>query len=219
MVRLAISFAFAVALLSGAAFAQGTVDGTVKHASGLFEYTKISLKGTHSDQFFTYWVGSAKGVSAPLWYDPYNRIWVEGPISYTRSTLPFGNGLVEGWTRSYGDGSVDKRFFFGVDGHVYMRKDVFRKRKMQNNRRRKRLVYSYWMDLVTGKRSDWVYAEPGEAVPTQAEIEAAAAAETPAESFPNWKEADEKPVIEEEPLTEEEQLSLGAAIRQTISGG
>lgn len=218
MIRVGIVSALFVLWLVLPALAQDTVDGTVRHPDGTFEYTKVTLVNTYTDDFFTYWLGQSKGIAGNLVFDPYNRIWVAYPISYSRTTLPFGGKQIEGWKRTYGDGTEDKRFFFGVDGHVYMKVDKYRKRRMQNGRRRRHHVYSFWMDLATGRRGDVLIDESGEAPPSTDELAADAQQAAPADAFTNWKQASGAADISQEPLSEDEQMSLGALIDQEVSG-
>lgn len=215
MLRLVFCVVLFGAVMTGAAFANEVVDGTVKRSDGMYEYTKITVVDTFTDDFFTYWVGNVKGYQGRFFYDSFNRVWVPGPISYQRTAMPFGGTSAEGWVRLYGDGSFDERFFFGVNGHVYQRIDQYRRRRMAGGRKRKRLYYQFWVDLYTGARGDVLLELQGLSLPSEDEVDSLAEAAKANSAFPAWEEAEEAPPeISEEPLTEEEKLSLGAAMRE-----
>lgn len=220
MLRLVFCVVLFGIVLTGAAFANEVVDGTVKQSNGRYEYTKITVVDTYSDEFFTYWVGEPKGYEGLYLYDSFNRVWVPGPISYQRTVMPFGGKSAEGWVRVYGDGTFDERFFFGVNGHVYQRIDQFRRRMMAGGRKRKRLYYQFWVDLYTGERGDVLLELQGLSLPPEDEVDSLAEEAKANSAFPAWEEAVETPPeISEEPLTEEEKLSLGAAMREAVEDG
>ena len=66
MLRLVFCLVLFGVVLTGAAFTDEVVDGTVQRSDGMYEYTKITVVDTFTDEFFTYWVGEAKGSRAAL---------------------------------------------------------------------------------------------------------------------------------------------------------
>ncbi len=216
-----------------------TVKGTVLLKNGLMEFKNVSVVDTYSDGYMTYWVGQTQRGGEKLLYDPYNGIWVPGPLSWEPATLPFGHSTVDGWQRRFGNGSIDTRFFFGENGHVYWRFDKFKKRTMQNNRRKSYRAYSFWLDLDTGYRGPAYRIVNGQAIPlaqapqwdhelniplepppTEIELDQEAKDALAEASFPTWEETkEEAPEIKQGPLTEEEQISLGDLIKKVTEDG
>ena len=225
-------------LFAGAALGADSVKGTVLLKSGLLEYKSISVVDTYSDGYLTYWVGQTQRGGENFLYDPYNGIWVPGPVSWTQATLPFGHTTVAGWQRTFGNGSLDNRFFFGENGHVYWRFDKFKKRRMQNDRRKSYRAYSFWVDLDTGYRGpayrivagqviplaqapqwDHELGIPLEPPPSDEELDREAIEAIAETSFPSWEEAKVEALeTKQGPLTEEEQISLGDLIKQITDG-
>ncbi len=231
---------FVILSLGTSAQAATYVDGTLMHSGGQFEYTRVKVLNTYNDGYMTYWVGKASGKRTEFLYDPYNRIWVTAPITYISSVLPFGNTQVDGIMRVFGDGTPDKRFFFGDNGHTYWRFDKYRLRQGQNDRKRKIHAYSFWLDLDSGYRGPaykyingelyYVTENAGhpawnkelnttflEPAPTPDVLDQEAKQAIADSAFPNWEsENTTPPAIEEEPLTEEEKISLGSLIDEAI---
>jgi hypothetical protein len=227
-------------LIPSAVYAADYVDGTLLHSGGQFEFARVKVVDSFNDGFMTYWVGEVRGKHDDFLYDPYNRIWVLRPITYVDAILPFGNSQIEGVRRVFGDGTEDKRFFFGNNGHTYWRFDKYRVRQGQNNRKRKIHAYSFWLDLDTGYRGPaykyingelyyvieggghpaWnkELATPLEPAPTTQELDAEAKTAVADTAFPNWETVKDTPaVIDEKPLTDEEKTSLGSLIDEAIS--
>jgi len=241
MFRLSMLVILLIVALSFNASAKETVYGTVLRPGAQFEFMQVRVVDTLRDEFFNYWVGEVRGSSGFFLYDPYNRIWVPGPIRYEQSVLPFGHVQVEGWVRIFGDGMYDSRYFFGNNGHVYWRFDKYRLRRMQTDRRKKFFEYSFWLDLETGYRGPAYRHINGELViitadsrpewdhdiniplqppPTDEQLDQEAKNALAENAFPSWDEVGEElPEISEEPLTEEEQTSLGSLIEEVLNEG
>jgi len=239
MLKYALSVALMLTLVGAPAVAVESVQGTLAIPGGQFEFVKVKVVDTYSDGFMSYWVGEIYGKRGSFLYDPFNRIWVQGPINYVPSVLPFGYTTVDGVMRTFGSGFRDQRFFFGDNGHTYWRFDKYRKRPMQTNRRKRILEYSFWIDLDTqtrgpaykyangqlyvvpeGSKPAWhkdLNAIPLESPPTTQELDADAQNALAETAFPSWDETKEEPAkIVETPLTEEEQTSLGSLVDQIV---
>lgn len=228
------SVLFVSILIFAAPSVAETVKGTVLLKNGQMEFKSVSVLNTFSDGYMTYWVGQTQRGGEKLLYDAYNKLWVPGPIVWESATLPFGHTVVDGWQRRFGNGSVDTRFFFGENGHVYWRFDKFKKRTMQKNRRKSYRAYSFWLDLDSGYRGPAYRIVNGQAIPlaqapqwdhelniplepppTEKELDQEAKDALAQASFPEWEETkEEAPIIKQGPLTEEEQISLGDLIKQ-----
>jgi hypothetical protein len=148
-------FAFlAFALLAAPALAQQgqTVQGTVRLPGGWRIYTTVTVTDLVTDDLFTYWAGEAEGRT--VIYDYYSNVWVEPPVSYQRTAISFQGKDVEGWTRAFGAGGyIDGSFFFGVDGVVYQKINIYHRHGRPYHKHR-RVVYSYWLNTETLERSD-----------------------------------------------------------------
>ena len=144
----------ALALAAAPALAQQgtTVQGTVRLPGGWRIYTAVTVTDLVSDDLFTYWVGEAEGRT--VIYDYYGNVWVEPPVSYQRTTIWFQGKDVEGWARAFGAGGfIDGNFFFGVDGVVYQKINIYHRHGRPYHKHR-RVVYSYWLNTETLARSD-----------------------------------------------------------------
>lgn len=239
--RFVILFVLVASILAPSAVqAKDYVDGTLLLPGGRFEFVRVNVVDSYNDGFMTYWVGEVSGKHGNYLYDPYNKIWVSSPINYVDAVLPFGNTQVEGTTRVFGDGTPDKRFFFGKNGHTYWRFDKYRLRQGLNDRKRKIHAYSFWLDLDTGYRGPaykyingelyyvqegsghpaWnkELATPMEPPPSTEILDEEAKTALAETAFPNWETVETTPpAIEEEPLTDEEKTSLGSLIDETIN--
>lgn len=126
------------------------VFGILVYPSGMYTVGKVQVEGTVSDDMFSYWEGSFKGDY--YYYDPYSLRWMSGPVSYKHASLAFQGDTVEGWVRDFG-GLTDYNHFFGNDGDLYKRVNVF-KRNNSDRKIKTRVVYTYFKNLRTGERSD-----------------------------------------------------------------
>jgi hypothetical protein len=126
------------------------VFGIIVYPTGMYTVGKVQVVGSVSDDMFSYWEGSYKGDY--YYYDPYSNRWMSGPVSYRHATLAFNGESVEGWVRDFG-GLPDYNHFFGNDGDLYKRINVF-KRNRGDRKIKTRIVYTYFRNLRTGERSD-----------------------------------------------------------------
>lgn len=126
------------------------VFGIIVYPSGMYTVGKVEVEGAVSDDMFTYWEGTFKGDY--YYYDPYSLRWMSGPVSYRHASLAFQGKTVEGWVRDFG-GLTDYNHFFGDDGDLYKRVNVF-KRNKSDRKIKTRIVYTYFKNLRTGERSD-----------------------------------------------------------------
>ncbi|MCH8967610.1 MAG: hypothetical protein IIA66_00645 [Planctomycetes bacterium] len=180
---------------SSAPLARGeTVQGLILLDNGMTALGGLYVEGVVTDDLFTYWVGSYGGDY--YYYDVYNKYWKPGPVTYYRASLSFQGEQVSGWTRAFGP-HIDYGNFFGQDGVLYKRINIERNRRRNTNRRRQ-IVYTYFVNMATGERSDGeglayrVIVDGGAAVElieqqikTQEEKLAAIVEENPA--FPMWE--------------------------------
>ncbi len=144
-----------VAMYINPALAQEKIEvwGTIRTEEGFYIYTKVKPITQFSDQFFTYWVGEAHGKN--YIFDPYKQIWYPGPVQYLRTTLNFRGSRVEGFLRVWGkqNSFTDPSYFFGVDGAVYKNVRLY-KRIGPYGKRHRRLRKSYYVNMLSGERSD-----------------------------------------------------------------
>lgn len=108
---------------------------------GLVE-RQITLEGQSPDELFTYWIGFDG--ERFLGYDQFSGLWVPGPVTYHDGLLTFQGEIIEGWVRKFA-GVPDYHRFFGDDGVLYER---------YNNYFDANNSYSYFVNTVTGERSD-----------------------------------------------------------------
>jgi hypothetical protein len=162
--RAMIATLFAFVLLSSAAFAQvqpvsgntvpveagKRVFGIIVYPSGMYTVGNVMVEGSIQDDMFAYWEGSFEG--AYYYYDPYSMRWMPGPVSYTRASLAFQDGYVEGWVRNFG-GLMDYNNFYGNDGDYYKRVNIYKRNKNKKHIKG-RVVYTYFRNVRTGERSD-----------------------------------------------------------------
>lgn len=210
--------------------------GSVLFSDGTFAYETVTIGNPHNDSFLTYYEGFVPGYSGQLLYDPYNRIWVCGPIQYRAASLTFNGQKEQGWVRSFGDGSEDSRFFFAKNGHVYQRVDVYHTLDVPLNSQglwmvsvrddgkgeireeAKAKMYSFWVDLAEQKNGDVSFLRPGEYRPTAAAM-ANNSRNLWGYKFGNWRDAAIVRPVNSDPLTVEEMLSTGlkysAAMKNT----
>jgi hypothetical protein len=159
-----------VLIAAGSAFAQGyeyttsgleyqstvpveagiDVQGLMRLETGLTALGQVYVEGVYYDDLFAYWVGTYNG--GEYYYDSYDGYWKPGPVTYRNATLIFQEEILEGWTRQFGQ-YLDNDHFFGRDGVLYQRIKVERGRKRDTSRSR-RVVYSYFVNMATGERSD-----------------------------------------------------------------
>lgn len=200
--------------------------GTVLFSDGKLDYATVSLGDTHKDGFLTYYSGSVPGYRDTLLYDPYNRLWVAGPIRYRPASLTFEGRKLRGYVREFGDGTRDSRFFFGDNGHVYQRVDYYRtvensykgrgskgkgKGKDRGRGHDKVKAYSFWVDLADRRYDDVIYLGRGEQRPSQRDLEYRSR-DLWTYDYGYWD--DFRPVrpINLDPYGDEDRLSLGFSI-------
>jgi len=134
---------------------QDYIWGTVRLDNGFYIYTKVYPVSVVSDQFFSFWAGEAEGRGVLL--DPFSQIWYLAPVQYQRTAIVFRGEELEGFVRVWGNVMpyIDGNYFFGVDGMAYKLQKKYR-RSGPAGKKKKRLIYSYYENLVTGERSDWL---------------------------------------------------------------
>ena len=215
-------FAAFFLLWAGSAYAGDVVQGSILFSNGDFKYATVTLADTGSDGYIDYYTGRAQGYPELLYFDPYNQMWFAGPIGYKPSSIYFGGGNIKGFVRTFGDGTGDNRFFFGRNGHVYQRVDVYRVhdkgdnpgknkgrgKKIGHNKPRKEKAYSFWVDLTNRNRgdvilSDWVTVAPG-----PNEINAVMRYVQPVD-YGYWREIPVIRPVTLDPVSDEVKLSLG----------
>lgn len=208
---------FAVSTRILAATQAQSVFGTIRFEDGFFVYAKITPIEQFSDQFFTYWIGEAYGKY--FIFDPFRKIWYPGPVQYVRTKLNFRGSPVEGFLRVWGRQNpyVDPSYFFGVDGAVYQNVRLY-KRVGPYGRRHRRLRKSYYVNLLSGERSDM---PPRTSEETQAYLELIK--QIPKDAFPKWAtplpEGEQPPSTEKLPEGEEptEELTPDLTITEPIT--
>ncbi len=223
-----LAFALLLAVsLFGAPASADHFKGTVLFSDGRLDYATVSLGDTHSDAYLSYYRGSVPGYRGTLLYDPYNRIWVAGPIRYRPATFYFDGRKIRGRVREFGDGTKDSRFFFGDNGHVYQRVDYYRsydshsqKGKGSKGKGRgkdrgrghdKVKAYSFWVDLSERRFGDPVYVAYGEERPSRRDLQNCAR-ELWAYDYGNWHDFHPVRPVNLDPLPDEDRLSLGFSI-------
>jgi hypothetical protein len=127
-----------------------TVQGLLRLPTGLTGLGDVYVEGIVEDDMFAYWAGTHGGTE--YYYDIYSGYWKPGPVSYRHAALNFQGDNLEGWVRQFGS-FVDYDHFFGADGVLYKRINITRNRHRNTNRRRE-VVYSYFVNMQTGERSD-----------------------------------------------------------------
>jgi len=184
----------AISTPASAARDQDFVWGTVRSENGFYTYTKVYPLNVIEDQFFRYWVGRAEG--SVFLFDPYKQIWYPPPVQYLRTSMEFRDQQVEGFARVWGRNNqfLDKDYFFGVDGAIYEQHRKYR-RIGPAGRKHRKLVKEWYVNTLTGERSDWPPRTPEEEAAYTAQLRA-----LPEDAFPRWAE----PVSTEEapPSTE-----------------
>ena len=111
-------------------------------ADGRLVQRNITIAGQSPDELFTYWI--AYDGEQFLGYDQFSGLWVPGPVTYHYGKLTFQGEILEGWIRKFA-GLPDYHRFFGNDGVLYER---------YTNYFNSENSYSYFVDTVTGERSD-----------------------------------------------------------------
>ena len=200
--------------------------GTVLFSDGKLDYATVTLGKTHKDSYLSYYSGSVPGYRGTLLYDPYNRIWVTGPIRYRPANMTFDGRKIKGYVREFGDGTRDTRFFFGQNGHVYQRVDYYRndhnsykgkgsqgkgRGKDRGRGHTKVKVYSFWVDLAERRHGDLVYLRYGEQRPSRRDIEACAH-DLWAYDYGDWRDIRPVRPVDHDPILDEDRLSLGFSI-------
>lgn len=172
-----------VLALAGAAFAaddDNFVWGTVRMDTGFYLYTKVYPISIVGDQFFEFWAGESEGRA--VLFDSLGQIWYPAPVQYERTTIIFRGGELEGFVRVWGNTIpfIDGNYFFAIDGMTYKLVKKYKRTGLAGNRHRK-LRYSYYENMVTGERSDWLPRTEEEVYYYQSLIQ-----ESAKEAFPNW---------------------------------
>jgi len=127
-----------------------TVTGLIRLPSGMTALGPVKVEDVYYDDLFAYWAGDYGG--SLYFYDIYSGYWRPGPVGYEYANLNFQGENVEGWVRAFGN-TVDYDNFFGRDGVLYKRINVTRNRTRNTNRHRQ-IVYTYFVNMATGARSD-----------------------------------------------------------------
>ncbi|OPX22574.1 MAG: hypothetical protein B1H03_04085 [Planctomycetales bacterium 4484_113] len=176
------AFLAGAAAPASAAGSQDFVWGTVRFENGFYTYSKVYPLEVIEDQFFRYWVGRAEG--RVFLFDPFKQIWYPPPVQYLRTTLEFRGRPIEGFARVWGRNTqfVDKNYFFGVDGVIYELHRKYRRVGLAG-RKHRRLVKSWYVNTLTGERSDWAPRTPEEQEAYISQLRA-----LPQDAFPRWAE-------------------------------
>jgi len=171
--------------------------GTVRLESGFYTYAPVELIRTVSDDYFTYWLGMSDGKY--YLFDPYKKIWYPTPVQYLRTKLLFRGAEVEGFIRVWGRNQVfvDGNYFFGSDGVVYENVKKY-KRIGPRGRRHRRLRESYYVNSLTGERSDLPPRTSEEEKAYQELLKGASVGAKQGDAFPLWNV---QGVIPEQPGT------------------
>jgi hypothetical protein len=200
------------------------IKGNVLFSDGRFDYATVTLGEALTDSILTYYSGSVPGYQGTLLYDPYNLIWVPGPIQYNPASLEYNGNNLRGWERQFGDGTTDSRFFFGKNGHVYQRVDAYRtndepayngrgsKGKGKGHDRgrghHKVKTSSFWVDLADRNYGDLVYLMPGEQRPTQGDMETSMR-DLWGYNYGNWQDRQIISPVQQDPISDENRISIG----------
>ncbi len=211
-VFLAVVLAASIVLaLAGVAFARDDdsfVWGTVRMDNGFYLYTKVYPISIVGDQFFEYWVGESEGRA--VLFDSLGQIWYPAPVQYERIKIIFRGEELEGFVRVWGKviPFIDGNYYFGIDGMTYKLVKKY-KRTGPAGKKKRRVKYSYYVNMVTGERSDWLPRTEEEIYYYESLIQ-----ESAKEAFPNWyseAEPDELP-----PSTEPLTVPLDEAVAEVL---
>jgi len=159
--------------------------GTVRLENGFYTYAPVEPIRTISDDYFTYWLGMSDGKY--YLFDPYKKIWYPSPVQYLRTKLLFRGAEVEGFIRVWGRNQVfiDGNYFFGSDGVVYENVKKY-KRIGPRGKRHRRLRESYYVNTLTGERSDLPPRTPEEEKAYQELLKSAFIGLKQGDAFPLW---------------------------------
>lgn len=213
-----------VIILASAPASAIDIKGNIMYSDGTLTYNNVTLGNTYQDSYMGYYEGSVPGYKGQLLYDPYNRMWVPGPVIYKGTSLDFNGQKQKGWMRKFGNGKKDSRFFFSEDGHVYQRVDSYRsksdpvfkgvgskgkgKGKERGRGHDKVKVYSHWVDLADRQHGELNYLMRGQERPTQSEIEMNSR-NLSGYDYGNWRDGVLIRPTYMGPMPEEEMLSIG----------
>ncbi len=154
--------------------------GTVRLDNGFYLYTKVYPISVVGDQFFDYWIGDSDGRA--VLFDSLGQIWYPAPVQYERTKIIFRGEKLDGFVRVWGDviPFIDGNYFFGIDGMTYKLVKKYR-RTGPAGKKKRRVKYSYYENMVTGERSDWPPRTEEEQYYYKSLIQ-----ESAKEAFPYW---------------------------------